>query len=37
MKTKVGKREAEEKWAVVERIRDEMVEEAYCEDVLEDY
>jgi hypothetical protein len=37
MKTREGKREAEKKWAVMERIRDEMVEEAGCEDVLEAY
>jgi hypothetical protein len=37
MKTREGKREAEKKWDVMERIHDEMIEEAGCEDVLDAY
>jgi uncharacterized protein len=34
MKTKEGRREAEQRWAVMERVRDEVIEEGCCEDVL---
>jgi hypothetical protein len=37
MKTREVKREAEKKWDVMERIHDEMIEEAGCEDVLDAY
>jgi uncharacterized protein len=37
MKTKEGKKDAEKKWPVMQCIREEIVEEAYCEDVLDAY
>lgn len=37
MKTRTGKKEAEKRWETVEEIRDQIVKQANCEDVLEEY
>jgi uncharacterized protein len=37
MKTRTGKKEADKRWENMEEIRDQIVKQANCEDVLEEY
>jgi uncharacterized protein len=37
MKTRTGKKEAAKRWEATKEIRDQIVKQAYCEDVLEEY